>query len=163
MTQLKENLHPEVPTAVLNQWQKTADTIATELKAPATLIMQVIKNNISVLISSKTSIKNPYEPGATKELINSGLYCETVIRENASLFVPNALEDENWKDNPDVKLNMINYIGFPIRWPNGDPFGTICILDSKTHHYSDEEKEALFGFSKSIEEDLRVIEETGSF
>ena len=163
MTQLKENLHPEVPTAVLNQWQKTADTIATELKAPATLIMQVIKNNISVLISSNTSINNPYSPGATKELYNSGLYCETVIRDNKSLFVANALEDEHWRENPDVRLNMINYIGFPIRWPNGDPFGTICILDSKTHHYSNEEKEAIFAFSKSIEEDLSVIEDTGCF
>ncbi len=163
MTQSTEELHPEVPMTVLNQWQNTADTIATELEVPATLIMQVVKNNIGVLISSKTSIKNPYTPGASKELINSGLYCETVIRENACLFVPNALEDENWKDNPDVKLNMINYIGFPIRWPNGDPFGTICILDSKTHHYSNEEKEALFTFSKSIEEDLREIEESASY
>src|ERR1700739_3318751 len=38
--------------------------------------------------------------------------------------------------NPDIKLGMTSYLGFPITWPNGDIFGTICVLDSKSHDYN---------------------------
>lgn len=58
---------------------------------------------------------NPFKPGDTQELFESGLYCETVIRDNAPLFVANALEDEKWRDKSGPKVNMINYQGFPLR------------------------------------------------
>jgi GAF domain-containing protein len=47
------------------------------------------------------------------------------------LFVPDALAHEKWNSNPDIELGMTSYLGFPITWPNGDIFGTICVLDNK--------------------------------
>lgn len=32
---------------------------------------------------------------------------------------------------------MLSYLGFPILWPNNEPFGTICVLDSQENNYSD--------------------------
>jgi GAF domain-containing protein len=69
-------------------------------------------------------------------LIDSGLYCETVIRTKNRLLVPNATTDEEWRDNPDIKLGMISYLGYPIMLPTGDVFGTICVLDYRENHYS---------------------------
>jgi GAF domain-containing protein len=54
----------------------------------------------------------------------------------AELAVPDALADPDWKDNPDVKLNMICYLGYPILTPSKEVFGTLCILDSEARRYS---------------------------
>lgn len=68
----------------------------------------------------------------------TGPYCETVIKTKDKLLVPNVLKDEDWKKNPDIKLGMISYLGFPLLWPNDEIFGTICVLDSKENNYSKE-------------------------
>ena len=39
--------------------------------------------------------------------------------------------------NPDIKLGMISYLGVPISWPDGEIFGTICVLDRQSNGYSD--------------------------
>ena len=129
------------------------------LNVPAGLIMRLDKDRLGVCIRSETE-NNPYNVGDSEVLLDSGLYCETVIRSRESLFVPNALESELWKDNPDIKLNMINYLGFPINWPDGDPFGTICVLDSKTHHYSGDEEELIKCIKKAVESSLGLTEKT---
>ena len=51
------------------------------------------------------------------------------------LVVLDALADDNWKSNPDIKVGMISYLGFPVTWPDGEIFGTICVLDNKRNDY----------------------------
>lgn len=45
--------------------------------------------------------------------------------------------DENWKDNFDIKLNMIFYLGLFILVGDVIFFGMICILDNKLYSYSE--------------------------
>ena len=59
------------------------------------------------------------------------------MKTRQSLLVPDALRDEEWKSNPDIKLGMISYLGFPVSWPDGQIFGTICVLDRKENSYSE--------------------------
>ena len=59
------------------------------------------------------------------------------MKTRQSLLVADALRDEEWKSNPDIKLGMISYLGFPITWPDGQVFGTICVLDKKENSYSE--------------------------
>jgi hypothetical protein len=40
------------------------------------------------------------------------------MKTRQSLLVPDALRDEGWKTNPDIKLGMISYLGFPVTWPD---------------------------------------------
>ena len=58
------------------------------------------------------------------------------MKTRQSLLVPDALRDDEWKSNPDIKLGMISYLGFPVAWPDGQIFGTICVLDKKENAYS---------------------------
>jgi|GEM_PF-4169169 len=52
------------------------------------------------------------------------------------LIVPDARKDELWKRNPDIKLGMVSYIGYPICWPDGEVFGNLCVLENKENPYS---------------------------
>jgi len=133
---INKELQIEVPTAILENWQEIVNILADMIPIPASLIMRFDDPNIEVFISSESE-GNPYHPGDKEKVYGSGLYCETVIKTKDKLLVPNALADVNWKDNPDIKLGMISYLGFPILLPDGKPFGTICVLDNKQNQYSE--------------------------
>jgi len=118
--------------------------------------MRLVESNIEVFISSQSD-GNPYHPGDHEHFIGSGLYCETVINTNDKLLIPNAHTDEKWKNNPDIKLNMISYLGFPILLPDGKPFGTICVLDNKENAYSETYENLIKNFREIIESQLELI------
>ena len=145
----------EIPGEYLDKWQRMIDLMAQKFDVPAGLLMRVWSEQIEVLIASHTE-GNPYKPHE-KAYLNTGLYCETVMATQSLLQVPNALADEQWKDNPDVKLNMIMYMGMPLFWPNGEIFGTICILDSKIRRFDETYQELMWEDKKAIESDFKNI------
>ncbi len=145
-----------VPELIIDKWQNIVNILANLASVPVALIMHVDLPYIEVYRSSKTE-GNPYEVGDKEHLIGSGLYCETVIKNNAKLLVPNALDDKDWDKNPDIKLNMISYLGFPLLWPNGEAFGTICILDSKENKYNIDIENLMLQFKEVIESHLELI------
>lgn len=151
-----EHSSTEIPQNVVAKWQSVVDIMAELIGVPSGLIMRVVEDNIEVLVSSNTE-GNPYHPGDRERLPGSGLYCETVIRTRNRLLVPNALADPSWKDNPDVKLGMISYLGFPILLPDGKPFGTICVLDSRENAYSDTYIQLVGHFRDIVEGELELL------
>ena len=112
--------------------------------------MKIDLPDIKVFLSSESD-GNPYEVGDSERLAGSGLYCEWVINHQSKLVVPNALESILWNKNPDIKLGMISYMGFPIHWPDGEVFGTTCVLDSKENPYNEGYSNALSLFARYIE------------
>jgi transcriptional regulator with GAF, ATPase, and Fis domain len=142
--------------ALLGKWQNVVDILAEMLTVPAGLIMRCQGDEIEVLVAS-ASPGNPYHPGEKELLPRSGLYCETVIKTRQMLLVPNALEDEKWRNNPDIKLGMISYLGYPIFLPQGEVFGTICVLDIKGNTYSEAYKKLLLQFKELIEAHLELL------
>jgi len=146
----------EVPKDILGNWQEIVNILAGTIKIPAALIMRYNDPYIEVFVSSKSE-GNPYHPGDKEKLYGSGLYCEKVIKTKDKLLVPDALADVNWKNNPDVKLNMISYLGFPILLPDGKPFGTICVLDNKHNEHSENIVKLMLKFCSMIESHLELI------
>jgi GAF domain-containing protein len=147
----------ELSDTLLNKWQTVVDIMAELLAVPAGLIMRCRGDEIEVLVAS-ASPGNPYHPGEKEHWPGSGLYCETVIKTRQMLMVPDALKDEKWRTNPDINLGMISYLGYPICLPNGEVFGTICVLDTKENAYSETYKTLLLQFRTLIEAQLELLE-----
>ena len=141
---------------LLQEWQAIVDLMTRLIGVSAGLIMRITNEDIEVFVSSHND-KNPYKAGDKEHLLGSGLYCETVINKQAKLLVPNALKSDEWKNNPDIKLNMVSYLGFPINWPDGTPFGTICVLDEKENKYSFDLEKLLEKFRNLIQMYLELI------
>lgn len=154
----KENINHkiEIPDTVLNKWQNMVDAMAVLINVPAGLIMRISESDIEVFVSSQSE-KNPYKKGEKEHLLGSGLYCEEVIRSKKELLIPNALTDNQWKNNPDIKLNMISYLGFPLLYPDKDSFGTICVLDSKENAYSTTYENLIVSLKEVIEGHLELL------
>lgn len=149
-----KNSLDEIPQSFISKWQNIVDLLAKIIGIPAALIMKVENDYMEVFISSKSE-NNPYHVGHKEHL--NGLYCETVIKSQNRLKVINALKDEKWDKNPDLKLGMVSYLGFPINFPDGEPFGTICVLDRNENNYSEEYEQLLDQFRRVVELDLAII------
>ncbi|MFC0697797.1 GAF domain-containing sensor histidine kinase [Paraburkholderia humisilvae] len=145
----------QLPDETVSKWQEMVDLLAEIVHVPSALIMRVEPPNIKVFVSSESN-GNPYERAETVPL-NSGLYCETVMKTRRALLVPDALQDDEWKSNPDIQLGMISYLGVPISWPDGEIFGTICVLDRKRNSYNDLFLRLLLRWRDVLEADLKLF------
>ncbi|MCF7923660.1 MAG: sensor domain-containing diguanylate cyclase [Candidatus Izimaplasma sp.] len=150
------NSKPNISEDIQNKWQMILNVVADLLDVPAGLIMRITKKHMEVFLKSSND-ENPY-PSDGKDKLGHGLYCETVIGKDKPLLIENALKSEIWKDNPDVRINMISYYGLPLKWQNGETFGTICVLDNKEHSFSEKHKMLLELFKNAIQTDLHNIE-----
>lgn len=139
------------PNLILNKWQKLIDLISSSFDLPATLIMEVDVDAMKVFAKCNADL-NPYSVGSIEKM--AGLYCETVVKNNDKLLVPNALLNPDWDKNPDIKLGMIAYLGFPLKYPTGEVFGTLCVLDDEENHFSKTIEDFLLQVKHIIELDL---------
>src|SRR3979411_1908075 len=142
----------EVPSEIFRKWQEIVNLLAEIMHVPSASIMRVDPPHIKVFVSS-SSEGNPCEPGA----LDTGPYCETVMKTGLTLLVPDALENEAWKANPHVRLGMISYLGVPIARPNGRIFGTICVRDNKRNEYSEAYLKLLLHFRDMLQADLKSL------
>lgn len=146
----------EIPQEKQREWQEYIDMLASVIEIPAALVMRVVDENIEVFLSSHTE-NNPYTPGDREYLINSGLYCERVINSRTKLLVPNALTDVEWMNNPDIKLGMTFYLGYPIEQPDGIVFGTLCVLNSEESEVNNAQEKLIIAFKELIENDIAEL------
>jgi len=146
----------EITTETIEGWQRIIDLMAEILGVPAGLVMRVTGEDIEVFVSSQTE-GNPYHVGDKEHLLGSGLYREHVIKTRGSLHVVDALADPHWDHNPDIKLSMISYHGHPIDSPDGDIFGTICVLDTQPRELESQYDRLIRSFKTSIETDLELL------
>lgn len=146
----------DIPLSLLDEWQSIVDLMAEIIDIPVGLIMRAAGKDVEVLLSSQTQ-GNPYHAGEKEQLWGSGLYCEAVIQTMDKLLVPNALASPEWDQNPDLKLNMIAYLGLPIRLPDGKAFGTICVLDNKENAFGSKAETLLAKLRDILESNLAMV------
>ncbi len=146
----------EIRESVGSKWQDWLDLIAKIANIPTALIMKLNEETIEVFTSSNTE-GNPFKAGQ-QEKLDQGLFCETVIGTQKPLMVPNATKNAVWNvNNPVLDMNLVSYLGLPVNWPDGEVFGTICILDNKENHFNQISKDAIGTFKQSIETDLELL------
>lgn len=152
-----ESARSEIPAETMERWQRIVDVVARLAEAPASLIMRTYAPKHSVLVANQTE-EHPYAIGREYTL-NEKLYCYGVLRKDGELLVTDARSDPDWCDNEDLDDGMSFYVGYPIKWPDGEVFGTICILDTKKNDKAILFKEGLREFGQMIEADLALLAE----
>jgi two-component system sensor histidine kinase/response regulator len=145
-----------VPEQLLKGWQAALDSTAEILEVPVALVMRIVGLRIEVFISSNTPA-NPYKPGESEHLLDSGLYCESVTRNREPLEVPDARLSARWRTNPDMKFGLLAYLGYPVMLPDGRVFGTVCVLDRKPRRFTDPQRRLVATVRKLIEGQLSLL------
>ena len=120
---------PDLPAETREKWQRLINHAASALHQPHALITRLDQDTLHVFLHNDTEDQTFIEHNRFP--LGLGVYCETTLTGDTVNFVPDSLNDEGWKDNPSVDFALISYIGVPIRWPDGELFGTLCALGDK--------------------------------
>jgi PAS domain S-box-containing protein len=152
-----------IPSEVLRKWQRVVDLLASIVHVPSAVVTKLEPPHCTAYrtVVSSDSEGNPF-PSDEIFSMEIGTFCETVIKKREPLLVPNALEDDQWKSAPELEVGMISYLGFPILWPDGRVFGTICVLDDKANRYSDVYQELLLHCRDVLQDDLQTLVRLGN-
>lgn len=151
-----------IPSDVLRKWQRIVDLLANIMKVPSAVVTTMeppAYTHYRTLVSS-SSEGNPF-PIDQLFSMDIGTFCETVIKNREPLLVANALDDDQWTAAPEIQVGMVSYLGFPVLWPDGRMFGTICVLDDKTNRYSDLYQELLSHCRDVLQGDLQTLARLG--
>lgn len=145
----------------VEKWQKTVNVIAKIFNAPGAWIMQANIEGLEALLASE-SIQQKFPAGLKFEK-EVNIYCKTVLQTKKHLYVKNAKKEGGWDDNPEyTEAGFNSYLGVPLQWPNGEMFGTLCVLDQKETNYPENFIELMWQLKEIIDSDLRntlLIEE----
>ncbi len=144
----------QVPSEVLDQWQQVVEAMADLIDVPSAIITRVDPPQIEVLRASSNP-DNPHHAGARAEM--AGHYCEEVVHSGQRLRIPDARKMERWKTAPEIDYGVVSYLGYPVTWPDGEVFGTICVLDTKENHYGQRYERLIAQFKNLLEAHLALI------
>ena len=122
----------EISSKIVEIWQRIVDSMSTILSVPSVMINRLEPPDLAVF-RSNISRKNPFPSGTRIPLL--GVYCESTARKKQKVQVEDARKDPVWAESPTAKAGIFSYLGFPVFWPDGDVFGTICAVDTKANKW----------------------------
>ena len=85
-------------------------------------------------------------------------FCAHAILGEDTLVIPDTHEDPRFADNPLVTGNpfMRSYMGQPLRAPDGEKIGTLCIADHEPRNFTPELAGVLHRLAALVEQELRM-------
>lgn len=146
---------PLIPQEIMTRWHRLVNIMGQVTDTSTALITQLHPETIEMLVSSDSK-NNPYN--AHEETPRRcGLYCDWVVEQQKPLLVSDAAEDKNWFNNPDMAHNLSFYLGYPLSWPDGEAFGTICVLDVMNNLKAKKYRNLIEEFQTIVNQDLAFI------
>ncbi len=140
---------------LLERWQCMVNLMAQLAQVPCVLINRVQQQEICVQVASSI-VEQPFHGGERIPLpLNS--YCSHVIATVQPLLVENATGSCFQPNNPSYDAGFSYYYGLPLCWPDGQIFGTVCMLDSASAGRAVQHRALLTLFQQAIEYDLKLL------
>jgi len=144
----------EIPEDIIHVWQGIVNLSSHLLNSPSVMINRLNPPELEVFRSNIDS-GNPFPTGTTMPM--EGIYCEYAARMRHPVTVVDARKDPQWANSPTAKAGIYAYMGFPLFWPSGNVFGTICTVDTKEHDWGERCSDLMFTFKTAIETNLSYI------
>ncbi|RCW82539.1 PAS domain S-box-containing protein [Halanaerobium sp. DL-01] len=152
---IKKDYNKKIPVKIQDKWQNIVNILVRTAGSTDALITRFEPPFLDVF-KAGDNIENIFKEGMRTKL--SGHYCEAVIKNEKKVMIVNALENSKWKDSIDAQAGINAYLGYPLKWADGKIFGTLCIYDKKTHHFSENTQEIMLQFKELIESHLEIID-----
>lgn len=93
----------------------------------------------------------------TENLRNLSFCTHTIAGPDDIMIVPDAVLDGRFANNPVVsQANVTFYAGVPLINEDGYALGTLCVLDQKTHYFSNEQVDALKALAKQVVDKIEL-------
>ncbi|WP_321279326.1 PAS domain S-box protein [Marinifilum fragile] len=144
-----EVVNYKISSSILNKWQDVLNLISNTFNISKVIIVQVKKSNIELLLES-----NLYNKALRLEIQR---WLDILNHDKFLDFKKEICFDDFVREN----YNNINYLGYPIKFSNGDLFGVLYVVDEEKIKLDSYMKNLFRGFRKLIESDLKTLYEEG--
>ena len=144
----------KIPEKTTEQWQKLLEMLVETAAAEDALLTEYDKPFLKIIKVSENGSIN-FSEGDKIKL--SGHYCQNVIENKMPLEIKNAAADPDWEEAPELQLGLNAYLGYPILWPTGEIYGTICIHDKQERVFGEKVKKQLQFTRDLIENSLEIF------
>lgn len=144
----------KIPSQIVDIWQRIVDSISILLSVPSVMINRLEPPDLEVFCSN-IGPNNPFPSETRMPLL--GVYCESTARKRQRLQVEDARKDPQWANSPTAQAGIFSYIGFPIFWPDGEVFGTICAIDTKANKWLSPSDTMLQTVKDAVEAHLALL------
>ena len=136
------------------------EAIAEKLGVKSVLVMRSDPSSMVVAATAGTASVHYPVGGAGQKAGDATdhvpLYCERVVDSGETLFVRDSRADARFAGNEDeTAFGLSNYLGLPVRNPNGNVIGTVCVLDDHSRDYDATAHRELDTLRGSVEALLR--------
>lgn len=140
----------------LEKWQKMVDLMSTLYDSACGTIVQYRQSEFNAVVTSQNEDNFLQRNSSWPWDMQS--FCRHIIESGERLYVQDAQNNSYWKAAPPVDEGPVrSYLGLPVFWPNGELFGTICAIDTKTTNYDLTLQELLEQFRDMVCADLKIL------
>ena len=148
-------LHTRLEKDLTEDWQAILDILAEFMQVPVALILQADNQQVNVYARNQSK-RNPFR---LKQNLPSGssLFHKKVIETNQQLSVLDASQSKEWAKSNELQYGLINYLGFPLHWPDSAKFGIICVMKTDAEAYTTKQKQVILQIKKIVESHLELV------
>ncbi len=117
------------------------------LRAPVALVSLVDKDR--QFFKSCLGLPEPW--ASEREMPLSHSFCQHAVAARQPLIVEDARKHPVLHDNAAIRdLGVIAYVGIPLQSSDGQPLGTLCVIDHEPRRWTEEEVELLGGIAEAV-------------
>ncbi len=145
----------QISENILGVWQKMVDVLSRVLHVDLSFISN-INRDISefIVVDEENTHKHPVH----QEFNIAGHYCEKTIKNKQKPHVvEDASKSKQWKHMLDYDVPYLSYLGYPVRWPNGVIYGTLCVVNHKSRNFKEIEMKLMTTYRDQVQSHLSIL------
>jgi GAF domain-containing protein len=145
--------------AELNLLDTEAEPVFDRITAKLARVFEVPIALISLVDRDRQFFKSqtglPEDLAKARQASRNLSICGHIIAKNQVMVIEDLARDRRFANNPMLKEHGIRfYAGVPILAPNGQPIGSLCLLDLKPRQLSEREKRLLQEYANDVMEEI---------
>lgn len=90
---------------------------------------------------------------------SQGCLCHSVLEQGGGLAISDGREDERFMASALVAEGLLAYLGVPIYWPDGRPFGTLCAMHREVREWTEADRRMMNTLRGATEARLALFQE----
>ncbi|MEA3208509.1 MAG: hypothetical protein QOE70_1566 [Chthoniobacter sp.] len=143
----------------LNLLDTEAEPVFDRITAKLARVFEVPIALISLIDRDRQFFKSqtglPAELAKARQTARNVSVCGHVVAKNQVMVIEDLARDRRFANNPLLKEHGIRfYAGVPILAPNGQPIGSLCLMDMKPRQLTEREKRLLQEYASEVMEEI---------
>ncbi len=145
--------------AELNLLDTEAEPVFDRITAKLARVFEMPIALISLIDRDRQFFKSqtglPEDLAKSRQTARNVSVCGHVVAKNQVMIVEDLARDRRFANNPLLKEHGIRfYAGVPLLAPNGQPIGSLCLMDMKPRQLTEREKRLLQEYANEVMEEI---------